>query len=243
VSRSLAARHWPGRSPVGEQVRLAVGDTARWVTIVGVASDVPQGDPLSRERSPDAIWVPLLQSGAEWSAFRVRWRASEPSARQALLQAFAEVDPLLVPDTVQPFEEVLRRLGFIAVSVSRLFAACFAFALLLALVGTFGLMSRSIGLRTREIGVRRALGATDASVTRLLLGQGGRQLGVGTLVAAPVLAVIGAAFAHFFPIGPWIPAVAAVLVSASIVALLLAATWVPTRAVLRVTPRDALWRE
>ena len=65
---------------------------------------------------------------------------------------------------------------------------CFAFALLLAVAGTYGLMSRSIGLRTREIGVRRALGASDAMATRMLLRQGARQLGVGTLVAAPILA-------------------------------------------------------
>src|SRR5690606_13452654 len=67
VSRSLAARHWRGRSPVGDQLRLtAAGDTARWITIVGVASDLPYGDPLSRDRGTDAVYLPLLQSGVAY---------------------------------------------------------------------------------------------------------------------------------------------------------------------------------
>lgn len=244
VSRSLATRLWHGRSPVGDQVRLAgVGDTLQWRTIVGVTSDVPYGNPLSRDRSADAIYVPLLQAGIARAVVIARYRTSEVAGREALLQAFGAVDPLLVPDGVQPFAEVLRKVGLIATSVSQLFGACFAFALLLAVAGTYGLMSRSIGMRQREIGVRRALGASNASVTRLLLGQGARQLGVGTLVAAPLLGGVGFGFMHFFPVSGWFTAAAGLAVSVAIVAVVLAATWVPARQVLRVTPRDALWRE
>jgi hypothetical protein len=242
ISQSLAARYWRGRSPVGDQIRLtAVGDTMAWRTIVGVAGDIPYGNPLSRDRSSDAIYLPLLQSATTYVAVFARYRTSEVAGREALLQSFGAVDPLLIPDSVQPFTELLQKTGLIAVSLSRLFGACFAFALLLAIVGTYGLMSRSIGLRTREIGVRRALGASDANVTRLLLGQGGRQLGVGTLIAAPILVMVGLAFMHFFPVSGWLTASAGILVSLSIIAVVLAATWVPTRTVLRVTPRDALW--
>ncbi len=244
VSQSLAARIWRGRSPVGDQLRLtSAGDTTRYLTIVGVTSDIPYGNILSRDRSPDAIYLPLLQTRSERAVVFARYRSNEVAGRQALLQAFSRVDPLLTPDSVQPFEEALRKAGLIATSTSRLFAACFAFALLLALAGTYGLMSRSIGLRTREIGVRRALGASDASVTRLLLIQGGRQLGVGTLVAAPIVTLIGLVVMHFFPISGWLALTAGLIVSGSIVALVLAATWLPTRGVLRVPPRDALWRE
>ena len=244
LSRSLASRYWRGRSPVGDQVRLSVaGDTLQWRTIVGVASDLPYGNPLSRDRSPDAIYVPLLQSGSESAVVIVRYRVSEVAGREALLQAFGAVDPFLVPDSVQPFTEVLRKIGLITTSLSRLFGACFAFALLLAMVGTYGLMSRSIGMRKREIGVRRALGASDASVTRLLLRQGGRQLGVGTLIAAPILIAVGFGFMHFVPISGWLTAALGVTVSASIIGVVLGATWVPARHVLQVTPRDALWTE
>ncbi len=241
ISRSLAAGHWQGRSPVGDQLRLAgVGDTLRWYTIVGVANDIPYGNPLSPDRSPDAIYGSLLQFDSPFAAVVIRYRTREVAGREALMEAFGSVDPLLVPDSVQPQAEVLRKAGLIATSVSQLFGACFAFALLLAMVGTYGLMSRSIGLRTREIGVRRALGASDANVTRLLLLQGGRQIGVGALIAAPILLVVGIAFRYYFPISGWLAAAAGSLVSTTIVVLVLAATWVPTRKVLRVTPRNAL---
>lgn len=244
VSRSLAARHWPGRSPVGDQIRLTgAGDTTEWRAVVGVVSDVPYGNLLARDRSSDAIYLPLLQGDGPRAVVVARYRTTEVAGRQAIIQAFAAVDPLLVPDGVQSFAEVLAKTGLITTSVAKLFGASFAFALLLAVAGTYGLMSRAIGLRSREVGIRRALGATDRSVTRMLLRQGGRQLGVGTLIAAPILVIVGMAFNRFFPIGGWLAAAAGVLVSGSIVGVVLATTWVPTRKVLRLTPRDALWSD
>jgi len=124
-----------------------------------------------------------------------------------------------------------------------LFAGCFGFALLLAVVGTYALMARSIGQRTREIGVRRALGATDGMVARLMLAQGARQLGLGALVALPVLLVAGIGFSKYFPIGIVLTVAVALCVVGAIIGVVLTATWLPTRRVLAVEPRDALWRE
>ena len=135
------------------------------------------------------------------------------------------------------------RSALIATGMTKLFGSCFLFALLLAVAGTYGLMSRSIGLRTREMGVRRALGATDAMATRMLLTQGTRQLGVGTLVAAPILAVIGAMGTHYLPLSGALAAGLGLVVSLSIVSVVLGATWLPTRKVLRIPLRDALWRD
>ncbi len=241
ISQSLANRQWKGRSPIGAELRLAgVGDTTVFRTVVGVTSDVLLGNPLSRRRTSDAIYLPLLQSDREYTAFIARYKTTEVAGRQAILEALTSIDPLLMPDSVQSYEEFLKKLGLIAVSVAKLFAGCFGFALLLALVGTYGLMSRSIGLRTREVAVRRALGATDAGVTRLLLGEGGRQLGVGTLVAAPILLIMGLVSEHFVPISGWLTLSVGVVVSLSIVGLVLAATYVPARKTVAVSLRDAL---
>jgi predicted permease len=241
VSQSLAARHWAGRSPLGERVRVSVD--GQWRTIVGVVRDLPLGNPLSRDLSTEAIYVPLRQSSAETAAVTVRYRATETAGRQALYQVLGEIDPALTPRYVHQMSEVLRQTGFITMALARLFGACFAFALLLAVAGTYGLMSTAIGLRTREIGVRRALGATDAVATRLLLTQAARQLGVGTVIAAPVLAILGFAATRLLPLGVPLTAMVGLAVSAAIVGIVLAATWLPVRKALQVPLRTALLRE
>jgi hypothetical protein len=244
ISQSLAARHWPGVSPIGAEVRLAgTADSLTWRTIVGIVSDIPYGNALSRDRSADAIYVPLLQAGVPYTDVIVRARRGEVAGRQALHDVFGAIDPRLIPGYVHRTEEVIRKSGLLVSGMTKLFGGCFVFALLLAVAGSYGLMSRSIGLRTREVGVRRALGASDAVVARLLLSQGARQLGVGALVAAPLLTVVGVAVTRFFPVSGVLTAIAGVVVSASIIVVILAATWLPTRKVLRVAMRDALWRD
>lgn len=241
ISRSLAARHWPGRSPVGDRLRLAaVGDTSQWRTIVGVVSDVPYGNPLARDRSAEAIYLPLLQAGVDDTDVLVRYRTSETAGRQALYQVLGAADPDLTPGYVHRAEEVIRQAGMITTGLAKLFGACFALALLLAVAGTYGLMSTSIGQRTREIAVRRALGATEATATRMLLLQGARQLGIGTLVAAPMLAALGIAATQLLPVGAVLTAGVGLLVSAAIIGVILAATWLPIRKALRVPLRTAL---
>lgn len=174
ISQSLAVRHWPGRSPVGERLRLAsLGDPAQWRTIAGVVGDLPFGSPIARERSTDAIRVPLPQSTATEAAVIVRHRATEGAAREALCQVLGEADPALTPRYVHRAAEVLRQAGFITIALAKLFGACFAFALLLAVAGTYGLMSTAIGQRTREIGLSAAivaivLGATWVPIRKAL---------------------------------------------------------------------------
>jgi len=244
VSKSLAAKLWGAQSPIGKQVRFAgVGDTLQWRTVVGVVSDMLYGNPFDRDRSTEAIYVPLLQAGVPDAFVFLRHHGSEVAGRQALNEVFGAVDPLLVPGTVFRASEVIEKSGLIARGMTKLFGGCFVFALLLAVAGTYGLMSRSIGLRTREIGVRRALGATDTVAARMLLGQGARQLGVGTLTAAPILIVIGVATTAYLPLGAGVAWASGLVVSVAIITAVLAATWLPTRKVLRVPLRDALWRD
>ncbi|HET7550920.1 MAG TPA: ABC transporter permease [Gemmatimonadaceae bacterium] len=243
VSHAFAAANWPGGSAIGRQMRLTGLGEEQWRTVVGVAKDVPLGDPLARDRSTMAVYVPLLQTDLDAASITFRGRGNAAAAIATLHRAVATIDPATAPSPVSTYDEILEKSALISRSVTRLFALCFAFALLLAVSGTYGLMARSIGQRTREIGVRRALGATDATIVRLLLGQSGRQLGAGALIALPAMLAIGIAFSRIFPVGMVASLVAGVLVSATIVGVVLAATYLPTRRALGITPRDALWRE
>ncbi|HSL68808.1 MAG TPA: FtsX-like permease family protein [Longimicrobiales bacterium] len=229
-AQAWAEKHWPARSPVGERIRLrGLGETeAR--TIVGVVSNVLLGNPLSRRRSADAVYIPLNQADVTAATILFRHRGDAVAAQAALYDALAVTDPKLPPPSVATFDEILAKTTLLAKSVSRLFGLCFGFALLLAVSGTYGLMARSIGRRAREIGIRRALGATDSIVVRLLLRQGGRQLGIGVLLAVPVMALVGIGFWRFFPIGLGVSLGSGLLVATTIVGVVLAATYLPTDA-------------
>ncbi|MEX2282889.1 MAG: ABC transporter permease [Gemmatimonadota bacterium] len=244
VSASFAARNWLGSSPLGQQLRLTgLGESEPARSVVGVVGDVLLGNPLSRDRSPIAVYIPLRQSSADGANVLFRHRGSLVGAQAAFHQTVTALDPLIIPSNVQSFEEVLAKTSLIARSVAALFAACFAFALLLAVSGTYGLMARAIGRRTREIGIRRALGATDRMILSLLVGQGGRQLGVGAVVALPLTLLIAWGFSSFFPIALVVSLGTALLVSVAITIVVLAATWIPTRRAVALAPRDALWRD
>ena len=212
-------------------------------SVTYLAGCSPYGDPWARERSTDAVYIPLAQSPVDAAVGFIRVAGDAVAGREAIFEAFRLVDPELVPGQVMTYREVIEKTRLITIGTTKLFAAAFAFALVLAMVGSYGLMSRGIGLRTREIGVRRALGASESSVLRLLLGTGARQLGAGVVVALPLVGVVATAFNHFFPVGVLPTVSAAVLVPLAIVGSVVAATWVPARRALRISPRDALWRE
>ena len=255
VSRSLAEREWPGETALGREIRVAgldeggAGGAGRpstkqpWRTVVGVVDDVLLGNPMSRTRSAAAVYVPLRQSGARDAAVTFRHRGDRVSAAAAFHSALGSLDPALVPSNVASFEEVVAKTSLVARSVAALFGICFGFALLLAASGTYGLMARSIGRRTRDLGVRRALGATDRNIVTMLLRQGGRQLGVGALIAMPLTLLTAWGFSRYFPIGLEVTAGAALLVTAVVAAVVLGATWLPARRAVAVPLRDALGRE
>jgi len=238
----MAELYWPGRSPLGEQITFAGLGESEPRTIVGMVSDVVLGDPLRRQRSGVGAYVPLSQFDVLAATVMLRHRGSEQAARIAYQEAMTMLDPLLVAE-LSSFEENLRLETALANGTARLLGTCFVFALLLAASGTYGLMARQIGRRTREIGVRRALGASDGVIVTMLLGHGGRQLGIGVVLAMPLLMAIGWVFSLVFPISFSLASATAFAVSAAIGLIVLTATWLPARRAIAIAPRDAIWRE
>ena len=243
VSQALADRYFPGVSPIGRQVKF-VGDSATgWRTIVGVTSNIVLGSPLSPNRSAIAAFIPMEQANTRYFAILFRHRGDAPGAQVALHRTLRGIDARMLPPDVRSYDEILQKSSLLATSTAKLFGACFAFALLLAVSGTYGLMARNIGQRTREIGLRRALGASDASVVRLLLRQGGVQLGFGVAISLPLLLLVGVAFSKFFPVGVGATIGSALVVGGTIVMVILFATYVPTRRAVGVPLRDALFKD
>jgi ABC-type antimicrobial peptide transport system permease subunit len=180
VSAATAARFWPNESPVGKRLKWGPPDSpAPWIEVVGVTSAARYRDP--RVESLD-VYVPYTQSPWRLNHL-VLHTQGEPSALAASLRAaVAEIDPDVrvshVATVGELASEALKQPRF-QVTLVGAFAVV---ALLLGAVGIFGVVSFATARRSRELGVRMALGARGADVQRLVVGETLRTVGIGIVV-------------------------------------------------------------
>jgi putative ABC transport system permease protein len=242
VSEALAQRMWPGATPIGKRIRLG-GIKGVDRVVIGVTGNV-------RHRGLDATstlqwYVPERQwAGADNQEILIVRTAGDPAAlATAVRQAVAAIDP------TQPIVKIATMDQVIAASTAQrrlalvLFGAFAAAALLLAVAGIYGVLAGSVAERTREIGVRSALGATPADIVGLVVGQGGRLSAAGIVLGvAGSLALTRYLQALLFGIGPSDPTTfVGVVMLLGLVTV--AACLVPAMRAARVDPSRALRSE
>ncbi len=248
VDERFARRMFGADDPLGQMIRFAdtPGTTESVETqpmqIVGVAAPI-RDELFDREAGP-AIYVP---TGRSYRAsvslhLRVARAGSEADVLAAVRQSLRDGDPrlpIVTATTMHAFHDRSLELWLVR-SGGRLFLTFGLLALLLAVVGLYGVKSYVVSQRTREIGVRIALGARPRDVMSLVLKEGAVLAGIGVAVGLPLAALLGFALSSLLyqvrPLDPIVfVAAPAVLVAAS-----LAATWLPARRAMRVTPLTAL---
>jgi predicted permease len=239
VSRELARKQWPGKSPIGETIEVAAfGSTVQRV-IVGVVSDTVF-DPVGMTAAGNsAIYVPLPQVVLPAARAIVRHFGGETAAHAAMYEALARIDPTIAP-SIQTYETAIGQLTLFSRTITKLFAGCGAFAILLAITGIYGMSSNAVVLRTHEIGLRRALGATNRSVIGLFVRQSARQLTIGLALSVLLSAAVLAVVRQTFSIGAGEIAVIGAGVVSVISATVLLSVYLSVRSAIRLDPSSAL---
>jgi putative ABC transport system permease protein len=242
VSEGLVRRVFPGENPLGKRLQVAIGRAEGMdVEIVGVVGDVKFAS-LDAETRP-AVYLPQPQLSIGLMTYVIRTSLDPLSLTNSVAAAVRSIDPELPLADVQTMEGVVSATLARARTVSVLLTSFALIALVLAGVGVYGVMAYSVSQRTQEIGVRMALGATVASVFRLVLGQALKLVIIGVvagLIAAAMLTrLLETLLFETEPLDPATFALTAVVLM--IVATF--ASYVPARRGTRIAPTDALRTE
>jgi putative ABC transport system permease protein len=242
VNRAFADRFFPKGSPIGRRIRMGGRDSRQpWLTVVGVVPTTFSGDP-EQPREP-AYYAPMSQHYASFVSIAVA-TAGEPMALTAAVRgAVQSLNPDIPLYWVYSMDEALARPTWYIRVFGTLFMILGLIALFIAAVGLYAVMAFSVSRRTREVGIRMALGAGAGDVVGLVVRQGAWQMGVGMLLGLGFAASVAQLMSVIlFDVRPRDPAtfggVVAVLAASGLIACL-----IPARRATRVDPLLALRSE
>lgn len=251
IDETMATKFWPGEDAIGRRVSFETANNSNrpddppvWRTVVGVVKNVRHYELANPSRIQ--VYVPLQQTHNRWGmGMNVILRTDVPPATllEPLRREVARLDKDVPLSAPRPLEDYVT--GDLSGSrvLSILLATFGGVALLLAAVGIFGLVSYSVAQRSREIGIRMALGADARSVFgwvgRLGLGLAGLGVGLGLIAAAVVTRLIRTLLYNVGPLDPALYAGLAVL----LIGVSLLATYLPARRAIRIDPASVLKQE
>jgi putative ABC transport system permease protein len=237
IDEILARQYWPNEDPIGKHIRNS--RSAPWATIVGVVGHVKNAD-LGGEDVKGKYYFPLYQVPPPMATFVVRTPSDPARLATGIRDAVRTVDstqpvsqvrllPEMVNSSLAPRRFVVTVLGVFA-----------GMALLMAVIGLYGVIGYAVTQRTQEMGVRMALGAQPGEILRLVLGQGMRLAGAGAAIGLVVSLVASRLLRNeLFHVSSFDPLTFALMATVLIGAALLA-SYIPARRATRVDPMAAL---
>ena len=238
VNGTLARELWPGGDAVGQRVTNDRGANRRWLTVVGVVSDIRHLGPAAPPR-PE-IYEPYYQNSFPFLEVAVRTAGDPLALVPAVRAAVARIDPTQPVSGVDTMQDYLEHAYGDERFLSTLTLTFGVLALALAAIGVYGVVGWSTSQRTRELGLRTALGATPRGLSGLVLREGLAPVWVGVLGGlAGTLVLARAVRGLLFDTGPADPT-AYLAATATVLAAAALACWVPAHRAARVDPIEAL---
>jgi predicted permease len=238
VNEFLAKRHWPGQSAVGKHLKFSSAEK-QWRKVAGVVKDVRERG-LLLEMKP-AIYVPVTQVKRPGADYLVVRTAQDPGSMvNALRSAVWSVDKERAVALIRTMDQLMEQDVADRTRPMTLLGLFAGLALVLACIGVYGVLAYAVAQRTREIGVRMALGASPGNVTRMILGRGLKLSAVGLAAGAALAAGLSLLLRTLlYGVSPAAPLVYAGTASALLV-VALAACVIPAQRAARVDPAEAL---
>jgi len=241
INEAMARAFWPNEDPIGKRMNITRGGEPEWREVVGIAGDIHHRG-LSVPPEPE-MYVPYAQQPMQTFRLAIRTTGDPMRLASAMRQAVWSVDSKQPVMRVQTLEKIVATSYSETTFYATLLASFAGLALALASVGIYGALSYSVERRTREIGVRIALGAQRKDVLSLVVGQGLKLAALGLalgLVAALALTRFIETLLH--GVKPTDPAT---FVAVSLLLLLVAilASWLPARRATRLDPITVLRHE
>lgn len=247
ISARLAETAWPGQSAIGKHLRLSPReDGSESLEVVGVVADSVQANyfeesaRLAAHRGDGNVFRPASQTTPAFFSVAVRADGDAAALGQSIREAVLAIDADQPVYWLRSMSEWRERMLWSSDLLASMFSIFAGFALLLAVAGIYAVLAFDVARRTREIGVRRAMGADSKAILGMILARAGRQVIGGLLIGLPLAWLCSRALAGLTLNGsgsdPWVYiGVVGVLLLAVLVAGLL-----PTRRALRVDPMVAL---
>lgn len=240
INQPMARRLFAGRNPIGEHLAFENEPPDKVHEIIGVAPPIA-GEDLRDMAHPDPEAVECNDLAGTWLI--VRTSVDPALVLPALRKTMAAIDPATPEANVQILDETLQRQRTPQQSVAGILGLFAAVAMVLALVGVYGVMSYLVTQRSRDVGIRIALGADAADILRLVLGHGMRLAAGGIAVGAAASLALGRALAGVLFGVPPIDVVTLGAASITLAVTALAAAAIPARRAAKLDPMSTLRSE
>lgn len=241
VSRKFAGQYFPGENALGHRIRMGTKETEPWLTIVGIAEDTHY-----------SMWFPEIQPEVFIDegqlppfgiTYAVTTRGNAAALAPAARKALAGIDPALPLDVLMSYDQYIHEMLIGLTYVAAMLGVDAGIALLLAAIGIFGVMANLVGERTREIGVRLAVGARREDVLRMILRRASVLTAVGVGTGLVMAFALARATAYLLRgVRPDDPVVFSTI-TVTIALIAIGSSWIPARRAARIEPMAALHDE